>query len=158
MPRRTKKSVTKANIQPTVETTPPVTEEPPKKGFTGEQWAVLGTLMISSFLGRLDGSIVSLATPKIITDFGLSVTEASYITTAYVLGNAVFVPVFGKLGDLIGRKPLYLFGIIGFIIASALAGLSWNLPSMIVFRVLQAVTVSIDYPIALSIIAFEFTD
>jgi EmrB/QacA subfamily drug resistance transporter len=129
-----------------------------KKGFTGAQWAILGTLMISSFLGRLDGTIVSLATPKIITDFGLSVTEASYITTAYVLGNAVFVPVFGKLGDLIGRKPLYLFGIIGFIIASALAGLSWNLPSMIFFRVLQAVTVSIDYPIALSIIAYEFTD
>jgi EmrB/QacA subfamily drug resistance transporter len=130
----------------------------PKKGFTSAQWAVLGTLMISSFLGRLDGSIVSLATPKIITDFGISVTEASYITTAYVLGNAVFVPVFGKLGDLIGRKPLYLFGIIGFVISSALAGLSWNLSSMLVFRVLQAITVSIDYPIALSIIAFEFTD
>jgi len=130
----------------------------PRKGFTGAQWAVLGTLMISSFLGRLDGTIVSLATPKIITDFGISVTEASYITTAYVLGNAVFVPVFGKLGDLIGRKPLYLFGIIGFIISSALAGLSWDLNSMLVFRILQAITVSIDYPIALSIIAFEFVD
>lgn len=130
----------------------------PKKGFTAEQWAVLGTLMISSFLGRLDGTIVSLATPKIITDFGITVTEASYITTAYVLGNAVFVPVFGKLGDLIGRKPLYLFGIIGFVLSSMLAGLSWNLSSMLVFRVLQAITVSIDYPIALAIIAFEFTD
>ncbi|HWY80193.1 MAG TPA: DHA2 family efflux MFS transporter permease subunit [Candidatus Sulfotelmatobacter sp.] len=131
---------------------------PQKKGFTGAQWAILGTLMISSFLGRLDGTIVSLATPKIITDFGISVTEASYITTAYVLGNAVFVPVFGKLGDLIGRKPLYLFGIIGFVISSMLAGLSWDLSSMIFFRVLQAVTVSIDYPIALAIIAFEFVD
>ena len=129
-----------------------------KKGFSSLQWAVLWTLMISSFLGRLDGTIVSLATPKIITDFGITVTEASYITTAYVLGNAVFVPVFGKLGDLIGRKPLYLFGIIGFVISSMLAGLSWNLSSMLVFRVLQAITVSIDYPIALSIIAFEFTD
>lgn len=129
-----------------------------KKGFTREQWAVLGTLMISSFLGRLDGTIVSLATPKIITDFGITVTEASYITTAYVLGNAVFVPVFGKLGDLIGRKPLYLFGIIGFVVSSMLAGLSWNLSSMLFFRVLQAITVSIDYPIALSIIAFEFVD
>src|SRR5579863_2775408 len=157
MPRRLTK-ITKANIQTTNEVAPPVVGEEPKKGFTGEQWAVLGTLMISSFLGRLDGSIVSLATPKIITDFGITVTEASYITTAYVLGNAVFVPVFGKLGDLIGRKPLYLFGIIGFVISSMLAGLSWNLSSMLVFRVLQAITVSIDYPIALSIIAFEFVD
>src|SRR5260221_9708256 len=104
-----------------VQTTPEAALNQPvaqKKGFTGEQWAILGTLMISSFLGRLDGTIVSLATPKIITDFGITVTEASYITTAYVLGNAVFVPVFGKLGDLIGRKPLYLFGIIGFVISS----------------------------------------
>jgi EmrB/QacA subfamily drug resistance transporter len=138
--------------------TPAVTAEEKPKGFNSHQWAVLGTLMISSFLGRLDGTIVSLATPKIITDFGITVTEASYITTAYVLGNAVFVPVFGKLGDLIGRKPLYLFGITGFVIASMLAGLSWNLSSLLFFRVLQAITVSIDYPIALSIIAFEFTD
>src|SRR6185437_8537863 len=128
------------------------------KGFTGNQWAIIGTLMISSFLGRLDGSIVNLALPKIIQDFGITVTEASYIATAYIIANAVFVPVFGKLGDLIGRKPLYLFGIIGFVIASMLAGLSWNLNSLIFFRVLQAITVSIDYPIALSIIAYEFHD
>lgn len=136
----------------------PDTTAEQSKGFNSHQWAVLGTLMISSFLGRLDGTIVSLATPKIITDFGITITEASYITTAYVLGNAVFVPVFGKLGDLIGRKPLYLFGIIGFVLSSMLAGLSWNLSSLLVFRVLQAITVSIDYPIALSIIAFEFND
>jgi EmrB/QacA subfamily drug resistance transporter len=129
-----------------------------RKGFTSNQWFVLLTLMISSFLGRLDGTIVNLALPKIIQDFGINVTEASYISTAYILANAVFVPVFGKLGDLIGRKPLYLFGIIGFTLSSMLAGLSFNLPSMLIFRVLQAITVSIDYPIALSIIAFEFTD
>src|SRR6266550_3962139 len=85
-----------------------------RKGFSGAQWAILGTLMISSFLGRLDGTIVNLALPKIIQDFGITVTEASYISTAYIISNAVFVPVFGKMGDLIGRKPLYLFGIIGF--------------------------------------------
>jgi len=157
MPRKSKK-IKPVNTNTTSEIAPAAVVEEPKKGFTGEQWAVLGTLMISSFLGRLDGSIVSLATPKIITDFGITVTEASYITTAYVLGNAVFVPVFGKLGDLIGRKPLYLFGIVGFVVSSMLAGLSWNLSSLLFFRVLQAVTVSIDYPIALSIIAFEFTD
>lgn len=131
---------------------------PQRKGFTGTQWAILGTLMISSFLGRLDGTIVNLALPKIIQDFGITVTEASYIATAYIIANAVFVPVFGKMGDLIGRKPLYLFGIIGFVISSMLAGLSFNLSSMLIFRVLQAITVSIDYPIALAIIAYEFTD
>jgi len=131
---------------------------PQRKGFTSHQWLILATLMIASFLGRLDGTIVNLAVPKIITDFGITVSEASWISTAYIIANAIFVPVFGKLGDLIGRKPLYLFGIVGFTLTSALAGLSFNLPSMLIFRILQAITVSIDYPIALSIIAFNFQD
>lgn len=130
----------------------------PRKGFHRLQWLVLITLMIASFLGRLDGTIVNLALPKIISDFGITVSQASWISTAYIIANAIFVPVFGKLGDLIGRKPLYIFGIVGFTLTSMLAGLSFNLPSMVIFRVLQAITVSIDYPIALSIIAFTFED
>ncbi len=126
--------------------------------FTSRHWIVLATVMIASFLGRLDGTIVNLAIPHIISDFGITVSQAGWISTAYIIANAIFVPIFGKLGDLIGRKPLYLFGIIGFTLTSALAGLSFNLPSMIFFRILQAITVSIDYPLALSIIAYEFTD
>lgn len=126
--------------------------------FTSRQWIVLATVMIASFLGRLDGTIVNLAIPHIISDFGITVSQAGWISTAYIIANAIFVPIFGKLGDLIGRKPLYLFGIIGFTLTSALAGFSFNLSSMIFFRILQAITVSIDYPLALSIIAFEFTD
>ncbi|MGH7245598.1 MAG: MFS transporter, partial [Candidatus Levyibacteriota bacterium] len=132
--------------------------KPEKKRFASHQWLILATLMIASFLGRLDGTIVNLALPKIIEDFGITVSQASWISTAYIIANAIFVPVFGKLGDLIGRKPLYLFGIIGFTVSSALAGLSFNLPSLIILRVLQAITVSIDYPIALSIIAHTFED
>jgi EmrB/QacA subfamily drug resistance transporter len=134
------------------------TTKPQKKAFHSHQWMILITLMIASFLGRLDGTIVNLALPKIIQDFGITVSQASWISTAYIIANAIFVPVFGKLGDLIGRKWLYIFGIVGFTITSMLAGLSFNLGSMVVFRVLQAITVSIDYPIALSIIAYTFDD
>ncbi|NTU47153.1 multidrug efflux MFS transporter [Candidatus Roizmanbacteria bacterium] len=129
-----------------------------KSGFTGNQWMIMLTLMIASFLGRLDGTIVSLALPKIISDFGITLSSAAWISTAYIIANAIFVPIFGKLGDLIGRKPLYIFGIVGFTLTSALAGLAFNLPSMVFFRVLQAITVSIDYPLALSIIAVTFED
>ncbi len=132
--------------------------EKKKRGFESHEWIVLFTVMIASFLGRLDGTVVNLALPKMISDFGITVSEASWISTAYIIANAIFVPIFGKLGDLIGRKPLYLFGIIGFVISSMLAGLSTNLSSMVFFRVLQAITVSIDYPLALSIIAFTFED
>lgn len=139
-------------------TLPQPTQQKQKQGFSHGQWMILLTLMIASFLGRLDGTIVNLALPKIISDFGITVSQASWISTAYIIANAIFVPVFGKLGDLIGRKPLYIFGIIGFTLTSMLAGLSFNLSSMVVFRILQAITVSIDYPIALSIIAFNFND
>src|SRR5258706_14000189 len=135
-----------------MEQTPPL----PRKKFESDQWLILITLMIASFLGRLDGTIVNLALPKIISDFCITVAQASWISTAYIIANAIFVPVFGKLGDLIGRKPLYIFGIVSFTITSMLAGLSFNLSSMIFFRILQAITVSIDYSIALSIIAFTF--
>ena len=124
-----------------------------RRGFHPHEWIILFTVMIASFLGRLDGTVVNLALPKMISDFGITVSQASWIATAYIIANAIFVPIFGKLGDLIGRKPLYLFGIIGFVVASVFAGLSQNLSQMIVFRILQAITVSIDYPLALSIIA-----
>lgn len=129
-----------------------------KRGFHSHEWIILLTVMIASFLGRLDGTVVNLALPKMISDFGITVSQASWISTAYIIANAIFVPIFGKLGDLIGRKPLYLFGIIGFVISSIFAGLSANLSQMIIFRILQAITVSIDYPLALSIIAFTFED
>jgi EmrB/QacA subfamily drug resistance transporter len=133
-------------------------EKPKKKGFQKDQVIILITLMIASFLGRLDGTIVNLALPKIIKDFGITVSQASWISTAYIIANAIFVPIFGKLGDLIGRKALYIFGIVGFTLTSMLAGLSFNLQSMVIFRILQAITVSIDYPVALSIIAYTFKD
>jgi len=129
-----------------------------KKGFEKHEWLILVTLMIASFLGRLDGTIVNLALPKIIQGFKITVSQASWISTAYIIANAIFVPVFGKLGDLIGRKKLYIFGILGFTFSSVLTGFSFNLTSMVIFRVIQAITVSIDYPIALSIIAKTFED
>ncbi|MGD0328092.1 MAG: DHA2 family efflux MFS transporter permease subunit [Minisyncoccia bacterium] len=128
---------------------------------TGEKssawrWVVLGTVIFGTFLGRLDQTVVNLALPKIIGDFGISVTDAAWISTAYILANAVFVPVWGKLGDTAGRKKIYLIGFVGFIAASALCTIAWNLDSMIVFRVIQGLAVSADYPTAMAIIAVTF--
>jgi DHA2 family multidrug resistance protein len=121
------------------------------------KWWILVTVILGTFLGRLDQTIVNLALPKIITDFGITVTAAGWISTAYILANAVFVPVWGKLGDTTGRKRVYIIGFVVFILGSALAGLSWNLSSMIVFRVIQAIAGSADYPTAMAILAVTFT-
>ena len=122
------------------------------------RWWILGTVIIGTFLGRLDGTIVNLALPKIINDFGISVSAAGWIATAYILANAVFVPIWGKLGDTIGRKKVYIFGFSIFILGSVLASFSWNLSSMIVFRIIQAIAASADYPTAMAIIAVTFRE
>ena len=71
-------------------------------------WLVLITVIIGTFLGSLDRMVINLALPDIIDSFGISVKTAGWIVTAYILANAVFVPVWGKLGDTIGRKKVYL--------------------------------------------------
>ncbi len=120
------------------------------------KWWILFTVIVGTFLGRLDQTIVNLALPKIITDFSISVSAAGWIATAYILANAIFVPIWGKLGDTIGRKKVYILGFSIFILGSVLAGLAWNLSSMIVFRVIQSIAGSADYPTAMAILAVTF--
>ncbi|MEI6316219.1 MAG: MDR family MFS transporter [bacterium] len=122
------------------------------------RWWILLTVIVGTFLGRLDQTIVNLALPKIINDFGISVSAAGWIATAYILANAVFVPIWGKLGDTIGRKKVYIIGFSIFIVGSVLAGFAWNLQSMIVFRVIQAIAGSADYPTAMAILAITFRE
>jgi EmrB/QacA subfamily drug resistance transporter len=120
------------------------------------RWLVLLTVIIGTFLGRLDQTIVNLALPKIIQDFNITVSAAGWIATAYILANAIFVPVWGKLGDTMGRKKIYVLGFSIFIFGSVLAGFAWNLSSMIVFRVIQAIASSADYPTAMAILAVTY--
>lgn len=130
-------------------------EKPPKNNL---RWWILLTVIIGTFLGRLDQTIVNLALPKIINDFGITISSAGWIATAYILANAVFVPIWGKLGDTIGRKKVYIIGFSIFILGSVLAGFAWNLSSMIFFRIIQAIAGSADYPTAMAIIAVTFKE
>lgn len=122
------------------------------------KWWILLTVIVGTFLGRLDQTIVNLALPKIISDFGITVSAAGWIATAYILANAIFVPIWGKLGDTIGRKKVYILGFTIFIVGSVLAGIAWDLKSMIVFRVIQAIAGSADYPTAMAILAVTFKE
>ncbi len=129
-----------------------------KKKPNNLKWWILFTVIIGTFLGRLDQTIVNLALPKIINEYGITVTAGGWIATAYILANAIFVPIWGKLGDTIGRKRVYIIGFAIFILGSVLAGFAWNLSSMIVFRVIQAIAGSADYPTAMAILAVTFKE
>ncbi|MDE1944583.1 MAG: MFS transporter, partial [Patescibacteria group bacterium] len=126
--------------------------------LAGHPWLVLTTVMVGTLLIGLDRTVVNLALPKIISDFGISVSTAAWIATAYIISNAVFVPVFGKLGDLLGNRAIYFWSFVGFIIVSILAGLSWNFSSLVSLRVLQGLVGAAVYPTAMSLIAKSFAD
>ena len=124
----------------------------------GNPWLVLATVMLGTLLIGLDRTVVNLAVPKIIGDFGISVTTAAWIATAYIISNAVFVPVFGKLGDLFGNRQIYVWSFIGFIVVSVLTGLSWDFSSLVFFRTLQGFVGAAIYPTAMSLIAKSFVN
>ena len=89
------------------------------------KWWILLTVIVGTFLGAMDQTVVNLAVPKIMLDFNILTADAAWIATAYILANAVFVPVWGKLGDTIGRKKVYVWGFSIFIVGSILAGFAW---------------------------------
>ena len=126
--------------------------------LTGHPWLVLATVMLGTLLIGLDRTVVNLAVPKVISDFGISVSTAAWIATAYIISNAVFVPVFGKLGDLFGNRVIYLWSFVGFVAVSVLTGLSWNFTALIVFRTLQGLVGAAIYPTAMSLIAKSFME
>jgi DHA2 family multidrug resistance protein len=126
--------------------------------LTGHPWLVLSTVMVGTLLIGLDRTVVNLALPKIISDFGISVSTAAWIATAYIISNAVFVPVFGKLGDLFGNRIIYLSSFIGFIVVSVLAGFAWDFGSLLTLRVLQGLVGAAVYPTAMSLIAKSFEE
>lgn len=99
---------------------------------------IMSALMMAMLLAALDQTIVSTALPTIANDLhGLN--EYSWVATAYLLTSAISTPIYGKLGDLFGRKKLFQISIIIFLIGSALSGLSQSMGQLIIFRALQGI-------------------
>ena len=115
-------------------------------------WAVLTTVMVGTLLIGLDRTIINLAIPDVIKDFDITVSTAGWLATAYIISNAVFVPVFGKLGDMIGDRRVYTAGMFGFLVTSLLCGLAPNFGTLVFFRVLQGLIGAAVFPTGLSLI------
>lgn len=96
---------------------------------------IAGTLL-GMLVSAIDQTVVSTALPRIIGELG-GLSLFSWVFTAYMLTSTITVPVVGKLGDMYGRKPFFMAGIVIFTLASALAGLSQNMTQLIIFRGLQ---------------------
>src|SRR5215831_6041902 len=101
-----------------------------------EVLVVLPGLLLALILAMLDQTIVSTALPRIVGDLG-GITHLSWVVTAYVLASTITTPLYGKLGDLYGRKRWLITAIVVFLIGSALSGRSHSMDQLIAFRALQ---------------------
>lgn len=99
---------------------------------------VLFALMITMMLAAMDNTIVATAIPQIVGDLG-GFSLFSWLFSIYLLVQTVTIPIYGKLADIYGRKPILILGILIFLLGSAACAAAWNMHSLIFFRGLQAV-------------------
>jgi EmrB/QacA subfamily drug resistance transporter len=119
------------NIRATLASQPPGYRVP-----IGRVLAVYVALMIVNFLSSTDQTIVSTALPSIVADVG-GLAEYSWIFTAYMLAATVAIPLYGKLGDVYGKRPMLLTSIALFLAGSMLCGVATSMPMLIGFRAVQ---------------------
>jgi EmrB/QacA subfamily drug resistance transporter len=117
---------------------------------------IIAGLMLGMALAALDTTVVGTAMPTIIGKLG-GVSLYSWVFSAYLLTSTTTVPVYGKLADLLGRKPVFLFGVGVFLIGSALCGLAQSMVQLIVFRAVQGIGAGAVLPITMTIIGDLFS-
>ena len=121
-------------------------------------WLVLVLICIAQFMVILDATIVNVALPSIQKDLGLSEANLQWIVNAYTLVFGGFLLLGGRAGDLLGRKRLFLIGLVIFTAASLLNGLAVNSGMLIGFRAVQGLGAALISPAALSIISTTFSE
>jgi multidrug resistance protein len=120
-------------------------------GLRSERGPVLLAVMLSTGLIAIDSTIIATAVPSMVKDIG-GFTEFPWLFSVYLLAQAVSVPIYGKLNDLFGRKPVILWGIGLFLVSSILCGVAWSILPLIVFRVLQGLGAGAIMPTTITII------
>jgi EmrB/QacA subfamily drug resistance transporter len=103
------------------------------------KWWALAAVGSGVLLSTIDGSIVNIALKTLQDYFGAGLHEVEWVVLAYLLAITCLLPSMGRLGDMIGKRRVYLVGFVVFTLSSALCGLAWSVQSLVVFRVLQAI-------------------
>src|SRR5690242_11968357 len=122
------------------------------------KWLPLALLSVVQFMVVLDIAIVSVALPSIKLDLGFSQENLQWVISAYALVFGGFLLLGGRAADLLGRKRIFLGGVVIFTVASFLAGMAWSEASLIGARALQGLGAAIISPAALSILSVTFRE
>ncbi|GAC1634981.1 MAG: MFS transporter [Chloroflexota bacterium] len=142
-------------------TTRPLTSESkpsqdPESDLDPRRWIALGIVLIASFMVLLDISIVNVAIPSIQRNLHASFGQIQLVIALYQLAYAVVLITGGRLGDIYGRKRLFMLGMAGFVLASALCGMAQIPDVLVASRFLQGVMAALMYPQVLSVIQVSF--
>ena len=113
--------------------------------------AIVGALMLAIGLAAIDSTIVATAVPQIVADLG-GFSLFPWIFSIYLLTQAVTVPIYGRLSDVFGRKPVLLVGVAGFLVGSVLCAVAWSMVTLIVFRGLQGLAAGAILPTTTTIV------
>jgi EmrB/QacA subfamily drug resistance transporter len=120
------------------------------------KWQVLWIVMIGTLMSALDASIVNVSIPAIMADFGVSLDDIEWVITSYMLAFAALMPLTAWLRDRVGHKQLYVASLAVFTLGSVLCGVAWNLPVMIMARVIQAIGGGAITPTGMAMITETF--
>src|SRR6476619_6702879 len=122
------------------------------------RWLILGTVGLAQLMVVLDATIVNIALPSAQQALGFSTVDRQWVVTAYALAFGSLLLFGGRLGDLIGRKRMFVSGALGFAAASAVGGAATSFGMLIAARAAQGVFGAFIAPAALSILSTTFTD
>lgn len=125
-------------------------------GFRSERGPILIALMVTTGLVAIDSTILATAVPSIVSDVG-GFSQFPWLFSIYLLAQAVSVPVYAKLSDTLGRKPIILIGIGLFLVGSILCGFAWSMPALILFRAIQGLGAGAVQPMAITIAGDIYT-
>lgn len=112
---------------------------------------ILIGLLLSTFLAAIEGTVIGPAGPRIVGDLG-GVELLSWVFTAYLLTMAVSTPIFGKISDLYGRKPVFVIGSVLFLLGSVLSGIAQSMEQLILYRAIQGIGAGALTPVTFTII------
>ena len=125
-------------------------------GLRSERGPILLALMVTTGLIAIDATILATAVPTITKDLG-GFALFPWLFSIYLLAQAVSVPIYSKLSDVVGRKPIILIGIGLFILGSVLCGVAWSMPALIAFRAIQGLGAGAVQPMGITIAGDIYT-
>ncbi|MDQ2588934.1 MFS transporter [Saccharothrix yanglingensis] len=122
------------------------------------RWHALWVLMLALFMDLLDGNVVNVAIPSLREELGMTAAQLQWVPAAYMLSFGVLLVPGGRLGDIVGRKRMFLVGALGFVLGSAVCALAWDAEAMVAARAVQGAFAAVMVPQVLAIIRVAFAE